>query len=106
MKTNSLSLTLLFALGASAAGCASDPADDDGGGGGGGGGGDGAGGVVPGAPAMVTVDDGADRVLPHFAVTKARYEVSATSPKTVRGLDGSTEYSNEPPHTELVNQTL
>ena len=44
MKTNSLSLTLLFALGASAAGCASDPADDnDGDGGGGGGGGDGSG---------------------------------------------------------------
>jgi hypothetical protein len=57
--------------------------------------------------AGIVIDgDGAETTVPHFAVTYAPYDELPTSPNSVRGLDGSMEYSSAPPHSGRVSQTL
>ena len=55
---------------------------------------------------IVTVGEGADTTVPHFATTNAPYDVLGTSPNNVRGFGPSVEYSIEPPHSGRVSQTL
>ena len=50
--------------------------------------------------------EGADTTVPHFAVTYAGYDEAPTRPKSVRGLEGSIEYSSAPPHSGRDSQTL
>ena len=61
---------------------------------------------IPDHDGIVTVADGAETTVAHFAVTKVAYDELPTSPNRVRGREGSTEYSIAPPHSGRDSHTL